>query len=355
MECHSLLVERFKGLHVTVIGDVLLDTFVECSARKLCSEGPVPVVWRGPEVAAPGGAANVAANLAGLGARVRLVGVTGRDAAGELLRARLVELGVGTTALLARRVCQTHHKMRILADGHYVVRVDEGDTDRRDGGLWAAVQESLVGADAVVLSDYGLGVLHEWLIGRLARVMPDVPVVVDAKRPRRFRRLRPTAVTPNLEEATALAGAAVPPDRLARRVRRATAAQLVALTMGCQGAYLLDGSGRGEMLPARPGPAESVVGAGDSFAAALALGLAAQAPASVAAAVAVETAGIAVAKRYTAVVTAPELRRSLAPAVATGDGDPRARPALAELLPTLERPHLVAHRPEAEGPATAAS
>jgi D-beta-D-heptose 7-phosphate kinase/D-beta-D-heptose 1-phosphate adenosyltransferase len=329
MECHSLLVERFRGLHVTVIGDVLLDTFVECAPHKLCSEGPVPVVWRGPEVAVPGGAANVAANLAGLGARVRLVGITGQDAAGERLRAGLAELGVGTAALLARRRCRTHHKMRILADGHYVVRVDEGDTAPQGSRLWATVQESLVGADAVVLSDYGLGILHERLIGRLTRAMPDVPVVVDAKRPRQFRRLRPTAVTPNLDEATALAGRAATPYGLARRVRQATAAELVALTMGAQGAYLLDGSGRGELVPARGGRAESVVGAGDSFTAALALGLAAQAPPSVAVAVAVETAGIAVGTRYTAVVTAPELHRSLAPAGAGREAGPRARPALA--------------------------
>ena len=159
--------------------------------------------------------------------------------------------------------------------------------------------------------------------------MPDVPVVVDAKRPRRFRRLHPTAVTPNLEEATAVAGGAAAPDRLARRVRQATAAELVALTMGPEGAYLLDGSGRGELVPARGGRAESVVGAGDSFAAALALGLAAQAPPSTAVAVAVETAGIAVTKRYTAVVTALELHRSLTPAGTGGEDQPRARPALA--------------------------
>ena len=300
---------------MTVIGDALLDTFVECVPQKLCTEGPVPVVWRGREVSVPGGAANVAANLASLGAAVTLAGVTGRDPAGERLRFGLAELGVGLDALLPEPSCRTHHKMRILADGHYVVRVDEGDARDRSGRLRPVVRAALAGADLVVLSDYGLGVLDERLIGLVAAISrdrPDVPVVVDAKRPARFRRLRPTAITPNLDEAVTLAGARDRPERLARRVRRATDADLVALTLGADGAYLLDRSGRGELVRARPGQAASEVGAGDSFVAALALGLAVQAPPQAAALVAVEAAGIAVAKPYTAVVTASELVRSLA-------------------------------------------
>ncbi|HXM58526.1 MAG TPA: PfkB family carbohydrate kinase, partial [Candidatus Dormibacteraeota bacterium] len=280
------LLDRFGGMRVAVIGDVLLDQFVECAPRKLCSEGPVPVVWRQGEVVAPGGAANVAANLAGLGARVSLVSVVGRDDAGRRLRKALEERGVPGDLLLAEPASSTHRKTRILAGGQYVVRVDDGETARPGRRLRVAIERALGDADAVVLSDYGLGVLDDRTIGWLAAHRPAAPTIVDAKRPARFRRVRPTAVTPNLDEATALAGDGQP-ERVARRIRRATGAEIVALTLGSRGAYVLDGDGTDELLPARPGPAESDVGAGDSFAAALALGLGAGAGARQAAAVAV--------------------------------------------------------------------
>jgi D-beta-D-heptose 7-phosphate kinase / D-beta-D-heptose 1-phosphate adenosyltransferase len=329
------LLDRFAGMRVAVVGDAMLDEFVECAPRKLCSEGPVPVVWRQRQVAVPGGAANVAANLAALGAAVALVSVTGRDEAGRRLRDSLEELGVHGDLLLAEAGSRTHCKTRILADGHYVVRVDEGDTAVPGRRLRAAVERSLEEADVLVLSDYGLGVLDDRTIGFLAARRPSMPVVVDAKHPARFRRLRPTAVTPNLEEASAMAGSGKP-ERLARRVRRATGADLVALTLGGRGAYLLDGDGPGDLVPARPAVAESEVGAGDSFVAALALAVGAGAGARQATTVAVEAAGIAVAKRYTAVVTAAELARSLVllPADRADGGEPDG---LAELLPALER------------------
>jgi D-beta-D-heptose 7-phosphate kinase/D-beta-D-heptose 1-phosphate adenosyltransferase len=327
------LLDRFARLRAVVIGDALLDRFVDCAPRKLCSESPVPVVWRRAEVTAPGGAANVAANLSALGAAVTLVGVTGRDDAGRQLRAALAELGVGDDLLVADAGCQTHAKTRILADGQYLVRVDEGRTAPPARRLQGIVAEALDGADVLVVSDYGLGVLDDRLIRFLAERRPAMPVVVDAKRPARFRRVRPTVVTPNLDEAAGLAGPDDSLERLARRVRRATGAEVVTLTLGDRGVYLLDGDGTGELIPARPTAAESDVGAGDSFAAALALGLGAGAGPHQAATVAVEAASIAVAKRCTAVVTAAELARSLELAGAGDDG----RLAGTGLLAALER------------------
>jgi D-beta-D-heptose 7-phosphate kinase / D-beta-D-heptose 1-phosphate adenosyltransferase len=323
------LLEGFVGLPVVVIGDAVLDRYVETSPQKLCSEGPVPVVWRRGEVAAPGGAANVAANLAALGARVRLVGVTGEDEAGLRLRDALRGLEVDADLLLADGQSRTHTKTRILADGHYVVRVDDGATSLPLERLEAALRAALPDAAAVVLSDYGLGVLDDRVIALIAACRPAGPLLVDAKRPDRFRRLRPAAVTPNVEEATAMVGPGKPPVQ-ARRVATATGAGMVALTLGAEGAYVL-ADGMGHRIPARPAVAASEVGAGDSFVAAFALGLAAGAPPAQAAAIAVEAAGVAVAKRYTATVTAAELARALDP------GADRASTALAELLPTLER------------------
>jgi D-beta-D-heptose 7-phosphate kinase/D-beta-D-heptose 1-phosphate adenosyltransferase len=329
------IVERFPGLRVTVIGDAILDRFVECAARKLCTEAPVPVVRRRGEVLAPGGAANVAANLAALGARPTLVAATGADDAGRWLRAELSRRGVGVDHLITEGGFRTHQKTRIVADGQYLVRLDDGETAPA-GPPRETAEAAVRGADAVVLSDYALGVLDPRLVAHLARLRISAPVVVDAKRPPMFRRLRPSAVTPNLDEATALAGDGVELEALARRVRRQTGAGAVALTLGSRGAYLLAGDGPGELVPARPARPESEVGAGDSFAAALGLGLAAGAGLRQAVTIAVEAAGIAVAKRHTAVVHADELARSLALAQASARSDTPEATALATLLPALE-------------------
>src|SRR5215472_10325069 len=147
------LLHRFRGVRATVIGDAILDRYAECSLRRLDSGAPVPVVELGREVCAPGGAANVAANLAALGARTTLVAVTGRDQAGERLRADLVARGVDVTTLLSDPSCRTHQKTRVIADGQYLVRMDEGRTAGARH-LYDAVDSALCGADVVVISDH---------------------------------------------------------------------------------------------------------------------------------------------------------------------------------------------------------
>jgi D-beta-D-heptose 7-phosphate kinase/D-beta-D-heptose 1-phosphate adenosyltransferase len=206
---------------------------------------------------------------------------------------------VDLSLLLESPSCTTHHKTRILAGGQYVVRVDEGGTTARVQRLTAAVEAAQANADIVILSDYGLGLLSDALIGRLAALRTQVPVIVDAKRPSRYRRLRPTAVTPNLDEAAALLRKGAGPLRLAQRTHAVTRADLVALTLGERGVFLLDADGHGELLPARPVIARSAVGAGDSFVAALALALAAGCTPRDAVIIGVETSGIAVVKPHT--------------------------------------------------------
>src|SRR2546423_2857573 len=147
----SHFLRRFQALQVAVIGDAVLDTFVDGRPHKLCSEGPVPVVWKEAQSEAPGGAANVAANAAALGARTRLVGLIGPDPAGGRLRSHLERHGVDLSLLLESPSCTTHHKTRILAGGQYVVRVDEGDTAARARGLTAAVEAAQAHADVVIL------------------------------------------------------------------------------------------------------------------------------------------------------------------------------------------------------------
>ena len=118
------LVQHFRHLRALVIGDAMLDTYLEGTASRLCSEGPVPVVQKTGEYRLPGGAANTAANVRALDAGVLFLGVIGRDIAGTVLRSALRERGISDDWLVEDESVHTLHKLRILADGQYVVRFE---------------------------------------------------------------------------------------------------------------------------------------------------------------------------------------------------------------------------------------
>jgi D-beta-D-heptose 7-phosphate kinase / D-beta-D-heptose 1-phosphate adenosyltransferase len=109
-----------------VIGAALLDSYLEGEAARLSRDGPIPVVKKTTEQRFPGGAANVAANLAALGAQVSFLSVVGDDIAGSLFRSTLKERGVDDQWLLTDAKVHTPHKLRIMADGQYIARFDEG-------------------------------------------------------------------------------------------------------------------------------------------------------------------------------------------------------------------------------------
>jgi D-beta-D-heptose 7-phosphate kinase/D-beta-D-heptose 1-phosphate adenosyltransferase len=319
------LVSCFRQLRALVIGDAMLDTYLEGTASRLCSEGPVPVVSKTAEHRIPGGAANTAANLRALEADVIFLGLVGRDVAGELLRRALQERGVSDRWLVEDEAIQTLHKLRILADGQYVVRFDEGgsqgaiapDAERR---LIAHLEEAYALCDLVVVSDYRYGVVSEALIERLRELHAAHPkvLIVDSKALHRFHALPATVVTPNYLEARLLIDKDVPQnlalsDELseveyaARRLLPMLASEHVAITLAERGVLLLDRAGNAQHLPAHPVVHANDVGAGDSFAAALALALAAGGSITEAAQIGIDAASIAVTRRWTAIVQHQEL------------------------------------------------
>ncbi len=321
-------VRRFRRMRALVIGDAMLDTYYEGTAERLCGEGPIPVVRKTGEFRAPGGAANTAANRRALGAQVEYLGLTGADAAGEALRAALRQRGVADTRLVADAGTATGHKLRILADGQYVVRFDEGGrgpiAPAAERTLLASLEDCYPACDVVVVSDYGYGAASDALLARLGvlRAARPIPLVVDSKRLARFRALRATVVTPNHLEASMLLARETPPDvEAAAGDRRALAERLaphllewlgcehVAVTLGGEGVYLRSANGGAVHVPAHPVARAGDVGAGDSFTAALALALIAGAEIAEAVRIGIEAAGIAVTKRWTAVVEARELLR----------------------------------------------
>ncbi|MBX5492111.1 MAG: bifunctional heptose 7-phosphate kinase/heptose 1-phosphate adenyltransferase [Chloroflexi bacterium] len=342
-------VRAFRGLRALCIGDVLLDSYYEGTAARLCAEGPVPVVRKTAEEHLPGGAANTAANLRALGAEVTLLGLVGTDSAGALLRRALQAAEVDGAGLVADAAVATLHKLRILADGQYVVRFDQGDTAacsaQARAALVARLEAALPRADLVVLSDYGYGVASPALLERLTTLLARAPRVlaVDSKRLAHYARVPATVVTPNHVEARLAVGA--PPSEPAttdpaavavvgRQLLARLAADWAAITCAAQGVVAVGRAGAALHIPACPVAQPHDIGAGDSFLAALALALGASAPMEEATRIAVEAAGIAVSKPRTAVVSQQELLQRLSlRALASAAEDPvQAVARLAEQL-----------------------
>ena len=323
----SELVESFAGLTVAVVGDAMLDRYVEGETARLSAEAPVPVVSVDARRDLPGGAANTAANLRALGARVSLVSLLGGDEEAAALRRALSERGVATDRLVSEPGRRTLVKSRVVASGHMILRLDEGTTQaaRREfeDELAAHLAEVFTASDALVVSDYGYGVLTERLIGALAELQGASPrvLVVDSKNLAAYRAAGVTAVKPNYAQALALLGASGRDDDTARRTETivasgerildVTGADVAAVTLDSEGALVLERGRPAYRTYARPNPDSRAMGAGDTFAAALALALAAGAHTPAAAEVASAAAAIVVGKHGTAVCAADELLESV--------------------------------------------
>ena len=262
-----------KRPRVLVVGDMILDEWLTGNAERLCREAPAPVVAVANRAAAPGGAANTAVNLAALGADVRMVSAVGDDDSGRRLLAALRESGVDTSLVAVEKNRRTTTKRRIVAGDQVLVRLDDGD---RDQAPLSDVDIS-DGADAVVVCDYGTGLLSGSVRDALRKVRKGLPLlVVDAHEPARWAELAPDLVTPNAAEAETVLGQPIPRDGQvafldAHRatILARTGAAAVVVTLDRDGAVLLDGTRPPHRTSARPVPDNHTAGAGDTFCAAL--------------------------------------------------------------------------------------
>ena len=220
---HAALLARFPAARLLVAGDVMLDRYIYGSVARISPEAPVPVVRQAREVAAPGGAANTAANIAALGATVTLLGVMGRDPAAESLVRCLEQKGVSAASLLVDPARPTSVKTRVVAHQQQVVRLDDESNAALPDAIAAAFltrfTSALAVSDAVVLSDYGKGVLSADLIPRLIELARAAgkPVLADPKTASPFPWRGVTLLKPNRLELGLLAHRPVlnPQDTLA--------------------------------------------------------------------------------------------------------------------------------------------
>jgi D-beta-D-heptose 7-phosphate kinase/D-beta-D-heptose 1-phosphate adenosyltransferase len=316
MDLSSLqaLLARLSGVRVACVGDVMVDRFVAGEVGRISPEAPIPVLAHKSEDVMLGGAGNAARNVASLGGTAALVGVVGDDAAGhETLGLVGAEAGI-EGHLVSRPGRRTTSKIRFIAAGQQLLRVDSeesGPIDKAaEASLAKAVAHACDGAGAVLLSDYAKGVACEAVIAACRAA--GVPVVVDPKG-RNFARYGAVAVIkPNAAE---LAGATDLPTRTDAEVEAALTAALnaceahaIVVTRAAQGmSALVRGESAVRHLRARPREVFDVSGAGDTALAALGLALGAGAELADAIGLAILASGVAVEKVGTAVVTPEEL------------------------------------------------
>ncbi|MBI5329667.1 MAG: bifunctional D-glycero-beta-D-manno-heptose-7-phosphate kinase/D-glycero-beta-D-manno-heptose 1-phosphate adenylyltransferase HldE [Betaproteobacteria bacterium] len=310
-----LKLPNFSTASVLVTGDVMLDRYWQGPAQRISPEAPVPVVRVDSEQLRPGGASNVALNIAALGARTVLVGLVGEDQEAVLLQDLLSAQGV-ECALAPVPGSRTITKLRILSKHQQLIRLDfeDGFPACTGEGVTRRFQAALSGARAVVLSDYSKGALRDApALIQAARAL-GLPVVVDPKGTDFTRYAGATVLTPNQSEFDAVAGkASDDADLIARGERLRDDLGLAALlvTRSEKGMTLLERGHAPVHLPTHAREVYDVTGAGDTVVAVLAAALAAGLPMRDAVALSNLAAGVVVGKLGTATVSPEELEAAM--------------------------------------------
>jgi rfaE bifunctional protein kinase chain/domain len=323
------LVRRLAGVRVLVVGDLMLDQFIWGEVERISPEAPVPVVRVTADDVRPGGAGNVASNVAALGGRVAICGVVGDDAAGRRLVAALRALGARTDGVIVLPGRETTQKTRIIARHQQVVRFDR-EVPAGDGAVGRRLRDFVLrareAADVLVVSDYGKGTIDAEFLHALAEVHRRAPFtwLVDPKRGNFAHYRRPTLIKPNREEAAAAAGIditdAASLHLAGRRLLERWEAGAVLVSRGESGLALFKPGGTVEEFPTVAREVFDVTGAGDTVMATLALALGAGGSFEEATVLANYAAGVVVGKVGTATVTAAELLAAIG-----ATGEPRAR------------------------------
>jgi D-beta-D-heptose 7-phosphate kinase/D-beta-D-heptose 1-phosphate adenosyltransferase len=309
------LLSAVRGTRVLVVGDLMLDRYVSGVVERVSPEAPVPVVRVEEESSAVGGAGNVAANVAALGATCRVVGLAGRDSAGEAMKGALEALGVRTEGVVSTSERPTSVKTRIFARRQQVVRYDnEVDADAEGAladALGDTVEELAGDSDVLVMEDYNKGVLVTSVIQRTleAARRGGLPTVVDPKRRNFFAYRGATVFKPNAKELEDALGSFIHPTEVEwmESTRKRLDVGHLLLTLGERGMALQTEAGALVRVPTAARGVYDVSGAGDTVTAVVAVVLAAGGSVEEAALMANHAAAIGVGKPGVATVSREEL------------------------------------------------
>lgn len=317
------LISRFKDQRILVIGDLILDAYIKGESHRLCPEAPVPVVDVHNQQFHCGGAANAALNLHRLGATVSFCSVTGKDEYGAIAGRLLKAAGIDTSCLIEDEQRQTLVKTRVLSGRQLLVRYDLGTTTgisaETEKQLISKIKACALNCPTLLIADYDKGLLSPGIIQLLEQLKTESPkfIAIDSKRLPVFRRLNPSLIKPNYQEAITIMNQSWTADRQVDQVREfgetlsgLTGARMIAITLDSQGVMLWEKDQSSVHVPAKPVFLPQVSGAGDTFIAACCIALVSGASLGTAGKIACAAAAIAISKEGTAACNHEELLHS---------------------------------------------
>ncbi|RJP29706.1 MAG: D-glycero-beta-D-manno-heptose-7-phosphate kinase [Candidatus Omnitrophota bacterium] len=330
------LIKDFRKARILVIGDLILDEYIWGDVSRISPEAPVPVVWAKKRNFMPGGAANVASNIVSLGAKVCLLGVIGDYASADTMLTELKKRKIPTGTVFIDRHRHTTLKTRIIAGHQQIVRVDWEDTHpvpkKINDKIINFVTKNIDKFDAVIIEDYGKGVINIELLEKVVKLgaKKKKVITVDPKE-EHFQYYRGvTSITPNRRELeNAVRNLKIKDtsnkfkicdDKLfsdkeienaARQILKYLGLDSILVTLGENGMWLFENNGHDVKIPTVAQEVFDVSGAGDAVIACFTLALASGAQKKKAAALANIAAGIVVGKLGTVPVTKEELLQKI--------------------------------------------
>ncbi len=320
--------EIWARKRILVVGDLMLDRFIWGSVSRISPEAPVPVVRVERESAFPGGAANVARNLLPFVGEVRVVGIAGTGPQGDALLHCYREHGIDTGGVVQHSDFETIVKTRVVARAQQVVRIDRERVQKVEGEAAAEVlrrvEATLEGVDALIIEDYGKGLVTQELMDGVLALAAErgVPVTVDPNPASGLIWKGVLAIKPNRHEAFHVAGLpeqSLEPDparhpltgELERRLRERWDCAHLLVTLGEEGMLLLEKGAAPFHAPSRAQEVFDVSGAGDTAIALFTLALLGGASPREAAEAANYASGVVIGKIGTATLTLGELLDSV--------------------------------------------
>lgn len=317
----SDVIENFRNLKILVIGDAILDTYVKGSPDRVSREAPVMVFNVDEQEHYCGGAANTAINVAALGAETYFLTVLGKDSSSRELMDVLKKRKVNTDFLIRDKGRVTIAKKRIMATSHMLMRIDEGTTsavvESCEKELLKKIAEVYEKVDAIILSDYGFGVITNGIIEGIKEITSKERkiIVADGRDVSRFKTLKPDAVKPNYEETIKLLQIDKAPQKrdeqiagCAKKLHEITGANKVAVTLDADGVLLLEKGKEPYRVYAVPRDNKKAIGAGDTFTSAFTLSLVSEVSGENATQIAAAAAAVVVQKDGTIGCTNNELK-----------------------------------------------
>lgn len=316
---YSKIFSNIKTKKILVIGDLILDRYIWGKVNRISPEAPVPVVEVSHENFLLGGATNVAHNIVSLGAIATLIGIVGKDRAGEVMMEMLAEKGIINRGVLFTNR-PTTVKTRVIAHNQQVVRFDREDKNKVEGkalkGLLESIRREIYEHDAVIISDYKKGVVSTELVKEVLKYAKPkkIFVAVDPKVGHFHCYRNVSLITPNVSEASHASGIEIKDEKTLIKAGRILLKKLscnaVLITRGEQGMSLFEKDNIVH-IPTVARNVYDVTGAGDTVIAAFTLSLVSGARIEDAAIIANHAAGIVVGEVGTAVATIEQLRKSL--------------------------------------------